>query len=86
MKLVSKINKKVLARSIQRAKERGIILPTFAQQKDPSKVPAAIQRKLKKIGLWDVNPLNLFRITWKNEPKKSGGGFNQGNFIEFPKE
>ena len=86
MKLVSKINKKVLARSIQRAKERGIILPTFAQQKDPTKVPAAIQRKLKKIGLWDVNPLNLFRITWKNEPKKSGGGFNQGNFIEFPKE
>ncbi|MBP5787351.1 MAG: pyridoxal-phosphate dependent enzyme, partial [Kiritimatiellae bacterium] len=86
MKLISKVNKKVLARSIQRAKERGIILPTFAQQKDPTKVPAAIQRKLKKIGLWDVNPLNLFRITWKNEPKKNGGGFNQGNFIEFPKE
>lgn len=86
MKIISKINKKVLARSIQRAKERGIVLPTFAQQKDPTKIPAAIQRKLKKIGLWDVNPLNLFRITWKNEPKKSGGGFNKGNFIEFPKE
>ncbi len=86
MKLISKINKKVLDRSIQRAKERGIILPTFAQQKDPTKVPVAIQRKLKRIGLWDINPLNLFRITWKNEPKKSGGGFNQGNFIEFPKE
>ncbi|MEJ2302842.1 MAG: pyridoxal-phosphate dependent enzyme, partial [Anaerolineales bacterium] len=36
------------------------------------------------IGLWDVNPLNLFRITWKNEPVPHGGGFDGVNFIEFP--
>ena len=38
------------------------------------------------VGLWDVDPLNLFRITWKNEPKEKGGLFNRGNWIEFPPE
>jgi cysteine synthase len=47
-------------------------------------VPAKIQQKLKKIKPQDVNPLNLFRITWKNDPKT--GGFGEGNWVEFPKE
>jgi cysteine synthase len=32
----------------------------------------------------DVNPLNLFRITWKNEPQEKGGLYNRGNWVEFP--
>ena len=84
MRIISKINKDVLARSIQRAKERHIILPTFAQQKDPKKIPAKIVEKLKGLGLWDIDPLNLFRITWKNDPES--GGFGEGNWVEFPKE
>lgn len=84
MKIINKINKDVLKRTILRARERNIILPTFAQQKDPRKVPAKIQRRLKKVSLEAVDPLNLFRITWKNDPKT--GGFNAGNFIEFPSE
>ena len=84
MKIVSKVDRQVLARSIQRAKERNIVLPTFAQQKDPRKVPAKILEKLKGLGLWDIDPLNLFRITWKNDPKT--GGFGEGNWVEFPKE
>ena len=35
-------------------------------------------------GLWDVNPLNLFRITWKNQPVAQGGGFDDVNYIELP--
>ena len=84
MKIISSINKEVLARTVQRAKERNIILPTFAQQKDPQKIPAKIVEKLKGLGLWDIDPLNLFRITWKNDPKT--GGFGEGNWVEFPKE
>ena len=84
MKIISSINKEVLARTVQRAKERNIILPTFAQQKDPKKVPAKIVEKLKKIDDQAVDPLNLFRITWKNDPKT--GGFGEGNWVEFPKE
>jgi cysteine synthase len=62
----------VRKKNIQRCREKGIILPTFAQMKDPSKIPADIQEKLKSVGLWDINPLNLFRITWRNEPSNPG--------------
>lgn len=71
-------------RAIQRARERGIIIPTFAQMKDPNLIPESIRARLKEVGLWDVNPLNLFRITWKNEPVPFGGGFGPVNHIEFP--
>ena len=84
MKIISTINKEVLARTVQRARERNIILPTFAQQADPTTIPAKIVDKLKGIGDQEVNPLNLFRITWKNDPKT--GGFGEGNWVEFPKE
>ena len=72
------------ARAIQRARERNIIIPTFAQMKDPFKIPAKIKEQLKGIGLWDVDPRNLFRITWKNEPKAKRGGFGGVNFLELP--
>ena len=84
MKLHPEINEAVLEKTAQRCRERNIIIPTIAQQKDPGKIPAAIQKRLKNIGLWDIDPLNLFRITWKNEPVAQGGGFNRGNWIEFP--
>ncbi len=72
--------------NIKRCKEKGISLPTFSQMKDPAKVPDSIQKKLQNVGLWDVDPLNLFRITWKNEPVEKGGTFGGVNYIEFPKE
>ena len=84
MKIIDAVNEAVLQRTIKRARERRIILPTFAQQKHPDTIPSVIVEKLADLGLWDVNPLNLFRITWKNEPQSHGGGFNDGNWIEFP--
>ncbi|NQU66165.1 MAG: pyridoxal-phosphate dependent enzyme [SAR324 cluster bacterium] len=80
------VNPDVLERAIGRAKERQIIVPTFKQQRDPNLIPDKIVQKLKHVGLWDINPLNLFRITWHNEPQVSGGGFGGVNFLEFPKE
>ncbi len=71
-------------RAVQRARERNIIIPTFAQMKDPSLIPDHIKEELKGIGLWDVHPRNLFRITWHNEPKPSGGGFGDVNYLELP--
>ncbi len=73
-----------LERTIQRVRERNIIIPTFAQMRDPSLVPDKIKEQLKGIGLWDLDPRNLFRITWHNEPKASGGLFGGLNYIEFP--
>ena len=74
----------VRARNVRRCREKGIILPTFAQMKAPEKVPAKVRDGLKKTGLWDVSPLNLFRITWRNQPVESGGLFGDVNFLEFP--
>ena len=71
-------------RAIQKARERNIIIPTFAQQRNPELIPAKIKDELKGIGLWDLHPRNLFRITWKNEPKAFGGGFGGVNYIELP--
>lgn len=71
-------------RAVRRVKERNIIIPTFAQMKDPSLIPDNIKEKLGEIGLWDLDPLNLFRITWKNEPISHGGSFNGVNTLEFP--
>jgi cysteine synthase len=85
-KIIQSINQDVLQKSVERARERGIILPTFSQQKDPSKIPTIIVEKLRNTGVWDVNPLNLFRITWKNEDNPKGGGFGEGNWLEFPPE
>lgn len=71
-------------RAIQKARERNIIIPTYAQQRNPELIPAKIKEELKGIGLWDLHPRNLFRITWKNEPRAFGGGFNGVNYIELP--
>ena len=73
-----------LERTIQRVRERNIIIPTFAQMRDPSLVPDKIKEQLKGVGLWDLDPRNLFRITWHNEPKATGGLFGGLNYIEFP--
>ena len=73
-----------LERTIQRARERNIIVPTFSQMKNPDLVPGRIKSDLKGIGLWDVAPRNLFRITWKNQPVTSGGNFGEVNYVEFP--
>lgn len=67
------------------ARERGVLIPTFKQMKDPEKyTPAKIRDKLSNTGLWDVDPANLFRITWKNEAKSTGGLYGKVNTLEFP--
>jgi cysteine synthase A len=73
-----------LQRSIERVREQGIIIPTLAQQRDPNLVPDEIKQRLKKIGLWEVHPLNLFRITWHNQPVENGGLYGGVNYLEFP--
>jgi cysteine synthase A len=79
------VNEDALEKTIARAKERNIVIPTFAQMADPSAIDDGIKDKLSSVGLWDVNPLNLFRISWHNEAKASGGGFGPVNAIELPK-
>jgi cysteine synthase A len=79
-----KIDEKQRKKNIQRCKEKGILLPTYAQMRDPTKVPESIKKELSGIGLWDVHSRNLFRVTWHNEPKERGGQFGGVNYLEIP--
>jgi cysteine synthase len=78
------VDQTVLEKTVARFREKNIILPTFAEQCDPGLIPAGIKDELRSIGLWDLHPLNLFRITWKNEPKEKGGLFGGVNYLELP--
>ena len=80
----SVINRQQLERTARLCRKRGITIPTFAQQKDPSLIPEDIRTRLEDVGLWDLHPLNLFRITWKNDP--ATGRFGPINHLEIPSE
>jgi cysteine synthase len=81
-KIIKKIYPDVIKKTAARCKERGIVIPTFAQMSDPNLIPDSIKANLSRIGLWDVNPVNLFRITWKNDVKS--GLFGGVNYVEIP--
>jgi len=78
--------REVLENTVRRCRERDIIIPTYRQMANPDLVPEDIRAELQGVGLWDLNPRNLFRITWKNEPVETGGGFGGVNYLELPPE
>jgi cysteine synthase A len=71
-------------RAIERCREKNILIPTFAEMRDPTAVHPAIREALLGVGLQDVNPLNLFRITWRNDPNSRA--FGEANTLEIPAE
>ncbi len=79
------IHKDALERNIQKARENRVVIPTYEQMKHPNTIPGKLQDRLKRVGLWDLDPLNLFRITWKNEATESGGLYQSvPNYVELP--
>jgi len=80
------MNYRIMKKTAGICRDRNIIIPTFKQMKNPSLIPQKIKDKLKKKGLWDVDSINLFRITWKNNPVEAGGNglFGDVNFLEIP--
>ena len=80
------IHEATLESAVRRARERNIRIPTFKQMRDPSLIPDSIKQELAEVGLWDLDPRNLFRITWHNEPTPAGGGFGPVNYLELPSE
>ncbi|MEK7744965.1 MAG: pyridoxal-phosphate dependent enzyme [Elusimicrobiota bacterium] len=80
---MTQVNEKILKKAVDLCRKRGVLIPTFAQMRDPSKVPAPVKAKLKKADLWDVVPENLFRITWHNDVES--GLYGAVNTLEIPK-
>lgn len=73
------------AHNVRRAREGRVLIPTLAQMRHPETIPEKVRDRLGDVGLWDLDPLDLFRITWKNEPKERGGLFRDTpNWIELP--
>jgi cysteine synthase len=52
--------------SIERFREAGIALPTFAQLAEPESIPQSIVDRLSEVAPDDAHPLNLFRVHWNN--------------------
>jgi cysteine synthase len=81
-RIVKAIHPEVVARTVKRCRERGIIIPTYAQMRNPDTAPDKVKARLKQVDAQETDPANLFRITWKNDPKT--GLFSGPNFLEIP--
>ena len=75
-----------LVRALSRARERDVVIPTFAEMRDPWLIPAPTVDRLSGVGISELDPVNLFRIGWHNEPIPFGGGFGPVNYLEYPPE
>ncbi len=81
-KIIKQLRPDVIRKTARRCRERGIVIPTFAQLRDPSLIPASVRSRLKGVRMEEVDPLNLFRITWKNDVRT--GGYGGVNYLEIP--
>ncbi len=70
--------------ALERCRERGIVIPTLAEQRDPTTAPEAVRTRLSSVDPNAVDPLNLYRITWHNDP--GAGGFGPVDAVELPPE
>lgn len=77
-------NEEYLSKTIERCKQKEIILPTFNQLKQPLTIPKEVQDKLENVDIQASHPLNLFRINWCNDPNTRRIG--DINYLEIPEE
>ena len=70
--------------AVRRCRERSILIPTIAEQRDPTRISPAIRATLRALDMQAVDPRNLFRITWHNDP--ATGAFGPVNALEIPPE
>lgn len=73
--------------AIEICKKYNIILPTIKMLDNPKLISEKIKQELKSVAMDDINPFNLFRISWYNEPLEKGGQYTEiPNYIEIPPE
>lgn len=70
-----------LARSVERFRERGIVMPTFAQLADPTLIPADATGDADPQG---PDARNLWRVNWFND--KDGNRVEVPEHVVLPKE
>ncbi len=75
-----------LERALGRVRERGIVIPTFAQMKDPARAPAGHPRGAgagRAVGRQPAQPVP--HHLEERAAGDSGGGFGGVNYLEFPR-
>lgn len=82
----AKLREQYLQSAVEVCKQHNILLPTFRMLDDPALIPEKVKEELKNVDVKDVNPLNLFRISWFNEPVQKGLYKDAPNFFEVPRE
>jgi cysteine synthase len=71
-------------RAVRRCRERGVVIPTIAEMREPRRIAPAIAASLRGVDMQAVDPRNLFRITWHNDV--TTGGFGPVSTIAIPPE
>jgi cysteine synthase len=66
------VDRETYDRTVERFREAEIVLPTFSQLADPSKVPDQIEAALASVQPDEPHPLNLFRVHWYNDQTRTG--------------
>jgi cysteine synthase len=66
------LDHQVYDRTVDRFREAGIALPTFAQLAAPASIPAGIRDALTGVKADEADPLNLFRVHWHNDSRRIG--------------
>ena len=71
--------------AVTRFRENNIVLPTFAQLRDPSTIPGPVIDSLTGVDSNAGDPRNLFRVHWYNGLE--GAGFTEvPDHVELPPE
>ncbi|MGH8987488.1 MAG: pyridoxal-phosphate dependent enzyme [Acidimicrobiales bacterium] len=66
------VDPSVLAQTIARFRERGIVLPTFQQLANPETIPSPLRSALARVDPDEPHPSNLFRVHWHNSSSRVG--------------
>src|ERR1700709_409379 len=66
------VDSKQRARAVARARELGMVLPTFSQLADPSRIPAAVSKRLADVAPDEGRAENLWRVNWYNAADRKG--------------
>ena len=65
------IDEATLERTVGRFREQRILLPTFAELAHPTRIPEQVRGALAGVDPDAPNPLNLFRVHWYNDAKRT---------------
>src|SRR5476651_389911 len=75
----------VLERTAARLGQAGVVLPKFAQLKDPTTIPVTIRSALADVDPDAADALNLFRVHWFNGADRKSL-VDVPDYLELPSE